>query len=199
MTHPHALHNLLAAPKHQGDRIYGVVVGVVTNNTDDSGQGRVKVKFPWLSENDESSWARIAVPMAGHSRGTYFLPELDDEVLVVFEQGLVHRPFIIGALWNGKDKPPVDNQDGKNNVRIIKSRSGHTIKLDDTDGKEKITIADGKDKTRIEFDASEGKLSITADGDLVLTASGKLTLKSSKDVVINGQSVNVNDGKLKVQ
>src|SRR4051812_31769405 len=81
-------------------RIYGVVVGVVTNNQDKEGLGRVKVKFPWLSDADESNWARIATPMAGASRGVFFLPEVDDEVLVVFEQGLVSRPYVLGGLWN---------------------------------------------------------------------------------------------------
>src|ERR1700750_2275998 len=84
-------------------RIYGVVVAVVTNNQDPDGFGRVKVKFPWLSDVDESSWARIAAPMAGKARGIYFLPEVDDEVLVIFEHGDVRSPYVLGALWNCQD------------------------------------------------------------------------------------------------
>ena len=87
-------------------RIYGVVVGVVTNNQDPEELGRVKVKFPWLSDADESDWARIATPMAGNEKGIYFLPEVDDEVLVVFEHGDLRFPYIIGALWNGQAPPP---------------------------------------------------------------------------------------------
>ena len=68
-------------------RVSGVVVGVVTNNQDPEGMGRVKVKFPWLSDEDESNWARVAAPMAGKERGFYFLPEVEDEVLVAFEHG----------------------------------------------------------------------------------------------------------------
>src|SRR5664280_3415392 len=109
-------------------RITGVVVGVVTNNQDPDGFGRVKVKFPWLSDVDESDWARVAAPMAGNKRGFYFLPEVDDEVLVAFEHGDVRFPYVLGALWNGKDAPPATNGDGKNNVRVIQSRSGHVIK-----------------------------------------------------------------------
>src|SRR5689334_2824184 len=97
-------------------RLFGVVVGVVTNIQDDQGLGRVKVKFPWLSDTDESHWARVAVPMAGHQRGFYFLPEVDDEVLVAFEHGSADYPYILGALWNGKDEPPASNGDGKNNL-----------------------------------------------------------------------------------
>src|SRR6185436_4336090 len=108
-------------------RIHGVVVGIVTNNQDPDGMGRVKVKFPWLSDADESFWARAAVPMAGKDRGFYFLPEVDDEVLVAFKHGAARSPYTPGALGNGKDAPPATNDDGKNNVRVIKSRSGHVI------------------------------------------------------------------------
>src|SRR5205085_2988322 len=126
--------------------ISGVVVGVVTNNQDDpDGLGRVKVKFPWLSNDEESFWARVAVPMAGKERGFYFLPEVEDEVLVAFEHGDPRFPYVLGSLWNGQDKPPEKN-DGKNNVRVIKSRSGHVIRLNDEDGKEKIESIDKSGK-----------------------------------------------------
>ena len=113
--------------------LYGVMVGVVTNNQDPEGLGRVKVRFPWLSNEDESGWARIAAPMAGKERGMYFLPEVEDEVLVGFEHGDVRFPYVLGALWNGQDAPPAKNDDGKNNLRVIKSRSGHLIRLNDED------------------------------------------------------------------
>src|SRR5215472_353851 len=121
----HSLFDLLSpAGQHESDRIYGVVVGIVTNNQDPDGMGRVKVKFPWLSDQDESWWARIATVMAGSSRGSYFLPEVNDEVMVAFEHGDVRFPYVLGALWNGKDSPPTTNSDGKNSIRLIKSRSG---------------------------------------------------------------------------
>ncbi len=194
-----AYKGLFAPPRAENNRIYGVVIGIVTNNEDASGQGRVKVRFPWLSDEDESNWARVAAPMAGKGMGLYFLPEIDDEVLVAFEHGRVDRPFIIGALWNGKDTPPTDNADGKNNIRVIKSRSGHTITLDDTEGSEKITIADGKQKSSIVLDAAEGSVSITSEGDLTVQVKGKITLQSDAEVSIKGISVNLNDGNLKVQ
>ena len=109
-------------------RISGVVVGVVTNTQDPAGLGRVKVKFPWLSDSEESFWARVATPMAGKGRGFYFLPEVEDEVLMAFEHGDARFPYVLGALWNGQDKPPESNEDGKNNIRSIKSRSGHVIR-----------------------------------------------------------------------
>ena len=92
-------------------RIYGVVVGIVTaNQGDPDGLGRVKVRFPWLASDAESAWARIATLMAGNKRGSFFLPEVEDEVLVAFEHGDLRYPYILGALWNGKDKPPDTNK-----------------------------------------------------------------------------------------
>lgn len=162
-------------------RISGVVVGVVTNNQDPEKMGRVKVKFPWLSDTDESNWARVATPMAGKERGFYFLPEVEDEVLVAFEHGDARFPYVVGALWNGTDVPPADNADGKNNVRVIKSRSGHVIRLTDEDGKEKIEIIDKSEKNSIVIDTSEKTLTITTDKDIVLKAAqGSIKLDAQK-------------------
>jgi len=175
---------VLDAEEHEAltSRVAGVVVGLVTNNQDPDGMGRVKVKFPWLSDDDESCWARVVAPMAGKDRGAYFLPEVEDEVLVAFEHGDVRFPYVLGALWNGKDAPPTNNGDGKNNVRVIKSRSGHIVRLDDTDGAEKIEIIDKSGKNSVIVDASANTIAIKADGDITLeSGQGK--------IVIKGQSV----------
>ncbi len=108
MTLPMGLFGRLddQGPNPGASRMTGAVIGVVTNNSDPDGMGRVKLRFPWLTDSHESSWARVAAPMAGNNRGAYFLPEVDDEVLVVFEQGDMRFPFVLGSLWNGKDKAP---------------------------------------------------------------------------------------------
>ncbi len=169
-------------------RIYGAVIGVVTNNLDPDKLGRVKVKFPWLSDVDESSWARVAAPMAGNARGVYFLPEVDDEVLVVFEHGDVRFPYVLGALWNGRDAPPVTNEHGNNDVRIIKSRSGHVVKLNDEDGKETIEIIDKSQKNSIVIDTSKNSITITTDKDITLSASKGTIKLDAQDVEINSSS-----------
>ena len=141
----------------------------------------MKVQFPWLSEEDESNWARIAAPMAGKERGMYFLPEVDDEVLVAFEHGDVRFPYILGALWNGQDLPPTTNDDGKNNLRVIKSRSGHIIRLNDEDGQEKIEIVDKSAKNSIVFDTANNTITITTDKDITLSATqGTIKLEAQK-------------------
>jgi uncharacterized protein involved in type VI secretion and phage assembly len=138
--------DLLAADPAQEastGRVYGVVVGVVTNLEDPEDLGRVKVRYPWLLEDSESPWARVMTFMAGGNRGGVFRPEVDDEVLVMFEHGDVRFPYVLGSLWNGQDSMPTERgADADNNVRLIKSRSGHQVVLDDTPGKEKVTVSD---------------------------------------------------------
>jgi uncharacterized protein involved in type VI secretion and phage assembly len=183
---------LESARERRSDKIYGVATALVTNNKDPDGLGRVKVKYPWLSDEDEGYWARIAAPMAGKERGLYFLPEVNDEVLVAFEQGDWRFPYVLGALWNGKDTPPVKNDDGKNDVRAIKSRSGHVVRLTDTDGKEKIEIIDKSQQNSIVFDTAKNSITIVAGKDISLSAvngtikleAQKIEIKSSADTGI---------------
>ena len=138
----------------------GVVVGLVLDNQDPDGLGRVKINLPEPSEDEIGHWARVASPMAGGGRGMFFLPEKNDEVLVAFEQGDITRPYLLGALWNGKDKPPESNSDGENNLRLIKSRSGHLVRLDDSDGAEKIEIIDKSGENSVTIDTASNTISI---------------------------------------
>lgn len=171
--------DILEPKKRSDSRIYGVVVGIVTNNKDTEKLGRVKVKIPRLSGEDESNWARVISFMAGKERGAFFLPEIDDEVLVAFEYGDINMPYVIGSLWNGKDVPPENNSDGKNNIRVIRSRSGHVITLDDSDGSEQIKIMDKTQKNMIIIDAKNNKISIKSDKDIELSApNGKVTIEA---------------------
>lgn len=121
--------------------ISGVVVGIVTNNNDPEKLGRVKLKFPWLDEQQESTWARLAAPGAGKERGLYLMPEVNDEVLVAFEQGDFNRPFVVGGLWNGRDAVPAEVvASGEVKTRVLKTRVGHVIELTDESGGKKGSI-----------------------------------------------------------
>lgn len=196
IIHDELLRSLLAPPD-AGGRFHGVVVGVVTNNRDPDGMHRVKVRFPWLSQADDSHWARVATPMAGNGRGAYFLPEVDDEVLVAFEHGSVDHPFVIGSLWNGQDKAHENNASGSNDNRGFKSRSGHVIRLGDRAGGECVEIIDKTGNNRIVITSSNNKITIEATGDIAITSSsGKLTMsaigieiKSQTDVKIQANTM----------
>jgi uncharacterized protein involved in type VI secretion and phage assembly len=172
--------------------VTGVVTGVVTNLTDPDELGRVKVKLPWIGDEQESWWVRIASPMAGASRGFFWLPEINDEVLIAFEHGDVNRPYILGGLWNGQDKPPKQNSDvvaqGKVNQRVLKTRAGHTITLDDTDGAEKITIVDKTENNKIEIDSKSNKITVESAGDVSVTAAKNATVKAQNATVTADQN-----------
>jgi len=159
-----------SATRSGAGRIDGVPVGLVIDNADPQGLGRVRLKFPALSDDEIGHWARVVVLMAGADRGTFFLPEVGDEVLVAFEQGDIARPYVLGGLWNGKDKPPDPNADGKNNLRLVKSRSGHLIRLDDSDGAEKIEIVDKSGNNSIAFDTASNTIVITSAADVTIDA-----------------------------
>jgi phage baseplate assembly protein gpV len=117
---------------------FGLVIGIVRSVDDPESLGRVKVSFPWLSGDNESQWARVARAMAGHERGEWFMPEVDDEVLVGFEFGNMQYPIVVGFLWNGVDKPPNSGIDTK--VRRLKTVSGHMLEFDDRSGQETIRV-----------------------------------------------------------
>lgn len=115
-----------------------LLAGIVTENKDPKGWGRVRVKFPTLSEDHNSYWARMVQVGAGEARGFDCLPEINDEVLVAFEHGDIHRPYILGGVWNGRDQPPasVDDSighDGTVRLRTFKTRTGHQLQFVEED------------------------------------------------------------------
>ena len=203
-----------------GGNVRGVAVGVVTDNEDPDGLGRVKLTFPWRESDDESYWARVAAPMAGDDMGTYFLPEVDDEVLGAFDDGNVNHPYVLGSLWNANRAPPEDNADGSNDVRAIKSRSGHQVTLDDGDsdgkveietsaghritlddssGSEKITVEDKSGQNTIEFDAVAGSIDVSSGSKISLSApmleikgDGNVTVEAGGILTLKGALVKIN-------
>lgn len=174
--------------RRSSSKIYGVITGIVTNNQDPDELGRVKIKIPRISGEDESNWARVISFMAGKDRGAFFLPEVDDEVVVAFECGNINMPYVIGSLWNGEDVPPETNSDGENNIRIIKSRSGHIIKLDDTDGEEKIEIVDKNENNMIIIDTKNEKISIKSNKDIEISAPNGTIIMDAKDIEITSSA-----------
>jgi len=173
----------------------GVYPALVTNNNDPDGLSRVKLKFPWLADDKESHWARIAAVGAGASRGLHWLPEVNDEVLVAFERGDFNRPYVVGSLWNGKDAPPetvaTAVKDGKVEVRTLKTRAGHLIRFTDSSGGEKIEVIDCKNATSIVMDTSSKKITVTSTGDIEMKATGNLKLEATGNLELKGAQVSV--------
>jgi uncharacterized protein involved in type VI secretion and phage assembly len=176
----------------ESSKVYEAVVGVVTDNKDPSKLGRVKVKVPILSDDDATFWLPISMHGAGKNRGWFFIPEPEDEVLVMFEHGAMDRGIVLGSLWNGQDKPPDNNSDGKNDRRVIKSRQSSRIVLDDGDSPN-IIIEDGGGKGRITIDAKNNKIIIEAlDGDVCFQApTGKIQIVAKSIDITATQNLQV--------
>lgn len=173
------------------NQVEGVVVGIVTNIEDPEKMGRVKLKFPWLGEDIESDWARVATPMASTKAGIFFPLAINDEVLVCFERGDANRPFVVGSLFTKKIKHPNDKAVEKDKVNFLtfKGRSGHYIEFTETKGKEAISIIGLKDKSYLKFDTNKGNLDIKMMEDikiacknLTIESKGKINVKAMQDI-----------------
>jgi uncharacterized protein involved in type VI secretion and phage assembly len=208
-----------AAPKetqHEaGGYVKGVAIALVTQNNDDEKLCRVKVSYPWHDQPRESYWARLSVPMAGNDRGVVMIPEVGDEVLVAFEREDLRFPYILGGLWNGKDKPPVANDDGKNDKRIIKSRDGHYLLYNDNSSNGEVILTHKKGRriaftkdgwivedengNKVEVKTASGEMTIEAKGQLnikaasvTIEATGTVEVKASATMTLRGSLVNIN-------
>lgn len=185
-----------------GGHFYGVYPALVIDIADPDSQGRVKVKLPWSPDskgNAYEAWARLATMMAGDNRGSWFIPDVGDEVLVIFEAGDPRRPYVIGALWNGQDTPP-ETMDGAGNnyTKSIQTRNGVRISLDDTDGQETLILeTPGGQKVSLKDGPGSIELRDSNGNTVKLEASG-ITVTSSAKVTINASMVEISAGMVTV-
>jgi uncharacterized protein involved in type VI secretion and phage assembly len=181
-------------------RLYGAYPATVTDIKDPDNQGRVKVKLPWTPDDGGGYevWARLAVLMAGASRGTWFIPDVNDEVLVLFEGGDARRPYVVGALWNGSDSPP-ETMDGagNNNIKSIVSRNNIRITLDDSTGQEAVTIKTPQQSIEIKDGGRSVEIKDANGNSVKLDASG-VTVIASAQVKVQASTMQVDAGMVTV-
>lgn len=197
-----------------GGYLKGVAIAIVTQNKDDEGQCRVKVRYPWHDRPNESYWARLAMPMAGKERGWVLIPEIGDEVVVAFEREDMRFPYVLGAVWNGQAKPPLANDNGNNDQRALVSRKHHQLLFDDglrgivelahEKGRKVILDDNGfavqdEKGNLVKVDSNSGAMTIEAKGQLTIKAAsitieatGTLELKANATLTIRGSLVNIN-------
>jgi uncharacterized protein involved in type VI secretion and phage assembly len=194
----------LAGAQPVAPYLSSLVIGIVTNNRDPENLGRVKVKFPTLSDNEESNWARVLTIASGPSHGVQVLPEVNDEVLVGFEHGDLRHPVVIGGLYSGKNKPPLTSSDAVKSNKVaswlLKSRTGNTLQFLDGSGAAEATVLMqhanaanllrvqdkriellGKAGTELSIKIGNASISISANGDIVLDGTN-ITLKARQDI-----------------
>lgn len=169
---------------------------IVRANEDPDKRGRVRVEYPSLhgdSANTPSEWARLCLPYASAGHGAWFVPEVGDEVLVVFENGNLDSPIVMGSLYSGANKPPTAGRpgDGKPVVRFVKTKSGHTLCFDDSDGDGKVTLAD-RDGRKLDIDTSKKEVRLAdADGNEVCLKPDEVTVKHKSGHVLAMKSSEV--------
>src|SRR5690606_21590080 len=165
--------------------------GKVTDNNDPQGLGRVKVKLQWQRDTT-TPWLRISMPYTGADKGMYFVPEVGEEVVVGFENGNAEKPYVMGSLYHGKAKPDsFANQ--SNDIKAIKTRSGHIIELNDESGSETITISD-KTQNLIKINTSTNDIHISAGNDLKLTAKN-IQFDATENIYVGaGKNMNCSIG-----
>jgi uncharacterized protein involved in type VI secretion and phage assembly len=203
------------------ERFPGVVTALVTNTDDPNNWGRVKVKYPWMSDDAESNWARLAGPGAGPEAGLSFIPEVGDEVIVAFAHGDFSQPVILGGLWNGQaDLPPktggaasgekplvrswqsinghwIAMHDDSTNMIEVETAGGHKVNLDDANSKISIISSGGLEITMDDSGSkitieSGNEIEVKSTGNLTLDAGGNLELKASGQVNVSGAMINLN-------
>ena len=174
-----------------GPPIYGVVIAVVTGNDDPEKLGRLKLSFPWLSDDYESDWTRTTQLGAGPASGGMFLPEVGDEVLAAFEFGDVRRPYVLGGLWNGKDKPShLDGifDHGTLKRRGLVSRKGHRVLLHDDAQDSGLTLVTSDGKLKVELKEASSEIVITSQGNVTISSGGSMSLESQKNLALKAQT-----------
>jgi len=175
-----------------GDRIPGVVNGIVTGNDDPMNLGRVKVKLPWLSDTAETFWARLSQPGAGKEYGMVWVPQVGDEVLLAFEHGDIAHPVVLGGLWNGTDTAPFGDElldAGKVKRSGFVSRGGHKLVFFDADDESGIALISADNKFRVSLNETKGQLKLYFDGKLLLEGTGDVELKTQGKFKVDAAEV----------
>jgi len=188
-----------------GGKWFGIYPALVSDIKDPNGTGRVKVTLPWSPDTGSDryeAWARVATFMGGNNRGSWFIPDVNDEVVLAFEGGDPRRPYVLGALWNGSDSPPQSmDGSGQNNLKVLRSRNGVKITLDDSSGQEncivetpggqRVTLHDGPGSVEV-VDSNGNSVKMQSSG-ITVNASAKVTVTASM-VEVSASMVTVNAG-----
>lgn len=183
-----------------GGRFYGLYPALVIDNQDPDNQGRVRIRLPWSPDNDGGAyenWARLATMMAGNNRGSWFIPDVDDEVLVGFEGGDPRRPYVVGMLWNGGDAPP-EQMDGDNNLKTILSRAGIRITMDDSDGAVKLTLSTPGGHSLVFDDGDQSLTATDSSGNTVKLEPSNISVTAVAKVKVDAPQVEVTAGMVTV-
>ena len=173
----------------------------VVSLTDPQSLNRVQVRliaFDDCTNQDAPMWARVVCPFAGNNRGAFLMPEVDDEVLVVFQNGDPSYPLVLGGLWNGSSTSPADLQNGQNRYKVIRSRNGVKLTMEDQQGQEKF-IVETPGGQKITLEDGPGKITIEdSNGNSIKLESSGITVNAAAKVTVTTPKVDVSAGMVNV-
>ena len=179
-----------------------VLFATVVDNQDPDAMGRVKLRLAFLGSDIETHWLPVMQPFASNGHGAYFLPDIDDRVLVTFLDPHYTQGIVLGSVWDTTNQPAVSeengdadlNSDGANALHMLRSKSGNRIILDDTEGAEKIQLLSPEGTSRFEIDAAEDLITIQTEGDITITAAGNLLIEAAEIAVTGTDSAEIEGG-----
>ena len=174
-------------------RLFGLYPALVKDIVDPDASGRIQLAFPWLGEvgNDVRAWARLVSLYADDDQGWQILPEVNSEVIVGFEAGAIERPYIVGAVWNGREALPQDAE-AANNKRLLKTRSGTLLEFDDSDGAAKVTLQMQSGHKLVLDDSAQSVTLKHSNGcEVVMNVAGQVKISANSTVEISASAVNV--------
>lgn len=192
--------NLERAATGLGGCFYGVYPALVIDNQDPDNQGRVQIRLPWSPDHGDAAyeaWARLATLMAGKNRGSWFVPDVDDEVLVAFEGGDTRRPYVVGMLWNGVDTPP-ERMDSNNNLKSILSRAGIRISMDDSDGAVELTLSTPGGHSLVFNDGDRSVTAADSSGNVIKMNSSGISISAATKIKLDAAQIEASAGMVTV-
>jgi uncharacterized protein involved in type VI secretion and phage assembly len=173
----------------------------VVSLNDPSSLNRVQVRliaFDDCTNQDAPMWARVVCPFAGNNRGAFLMPDVDDEVLVVFQNGDPSYPLVLGGLWNGSSTSPEDFQSGQNRYKVIRSKNGVKLTMDDQDGQEKF-IVETPGGQKITLEDGPGQITIEdSNGNSIKLDTSGITVNAAANVKVTAAKVDVSAGLVNV-
>ena len=184
---------------------YSTVSAIVTNNNDEAKSlNRVKVKIPSVADDFETDWIPVVQAGAGANRGSVFLPEVNDQVLVAFQQNDIRRAVVVGGMHNGTDTPKIKGEalvkGGQVVQRAIVSRSGHTVILSDDDSKQQVALSTSDGNHTLVLDQTGMQITVTSKGKVTISGAQDVMVKSDTNLSLQGTQVKITaSGPLQLQ
>ncbi|HYD37112.1 MAG TPA: phage baseplate assembly protein V [Allosphingosinicella sp.] len=176
---------------------YGLYAGVVEDNKDPEDRGRVRVKLEWISADFTTDWANVAQIYAGDGYGAYWIPEIEDQVIVAFMRGQLRQPIVLGSIYSQLATPKLVRS-SSSDPKYFRTKGGHMLLMEDGTGR-KVELIDATGDNSVVIDSEANSITVKSGGNVTVEAGGSLvlkgkdiTIKASTTVTVSGTTINLN-------